>query len=755
VIEWLRRRPAAAGAVGSVLVMAFAWRRFFDGSHSPFTSDIPNYHHPVTAELVRSWADGRIPLWTDRIYFGFPYFADPQTALWYPATLLVAGLGPAVLALLGTVGLVRSHGGDGADGVAGGTGATGWAAGWAAGLTIALSGYFAHEAQHPGLFAILTWIPCWLWSTHALFLRASPGRVAAAALVVAMMIFAGTLQVLFGALIAYAFYVSGLAADTLRERGLRETSRVLAGVAAAQMLGVALAAVSLLPAVAHLSHTARSLGMAYDFGSMGSVYPLQLLGAFAPAVAAQLPRGEVGFDGASLYLGALALPLALVGLFTARRSLAIALGLAVALLAWLAVGRHASLHPFLYEALPSTVGGLRGVGRAIGPAGVFVALLAGIGLQGLGEGESRGRRLLGGILALGLAFQMWVFATAPAATSGATFGSALVLAAALALWLSSRRSPHLLRTGLAVLVTLDLLAFGALDGVLAANPPAPTRAEVAGRLPALADIARDSAGVPEGRVLLEGFGPRNLPLVGGFDGVGGYNPLVMLQYLDFTNLANHGRPFPRTPLARFVHHLQPQRADSALFDAASIRYVLTTTPIATEGLEPIGGYPGSPSLQRPTYLYENVDALPRAYLAYRTQHTSGPEEYATVLGDGFDGRHTTVVEGEAPVLDGPATITPVKRVAERPEVLHFDVAPERPALLVVTDTWYPGWRAWVDGVESPVFRANAHFRGVAVPAGASRVDLRFEPWTFRTGATISTAALLIILGLIGGAVLKN
>ncbi len=89
----LQRRPEVASIGLSILALGLAWRRFLDGRNSPFTLDIYHNHYPMTRELVRSWSEGRIPLWTDRVYFGFPYFADPQTAAWYPATLLIAVLG--------------------------------------------------------------------------------------------------------------------------------------------------------------------------------------------------------------------------------------------------------------------------------------------------------------------------------------------------------------------------------------------------------------------------------------------------------------------------------------------------------------------------------------------------------------------------------------------------------------------------------------------------------------------------------------
>jgi uncharacterized membrane protein YfhO len=87
----------------------------------------------------------------------------------------------------------------------------------------------------------------------------------------------------------------------------------------------------------------------------------------------------------------------------------------------------------------------------------------------------------------------------------------------------------------------------------------------------------------------------------------------------------------------------------------------------------------------------------------------------------------------------------VEVTRERPEHLRLEVEAERPAVLVVADAWYPGWRAWVDGAETPIFPVNALFRGVAVGAGRHRVEMRFTPWTFRVGAATSAAAAFAIL----------
>lgn len=751
--------------MSSILLIAFAWRSFLGGAHSPFVDDIRHYHHPVTRELMRAWSEARIPLWTDHSYFGFPLFADPQTAMWYPGTLLIAWLGPhwgyvlflvlhSLLAVLGTLGLMRAHG-------------VAWSAAWASGLMVALSGYFAHEAQHPGLFAILCWLPVWLWTTRVLLQRPTAGRVAVAALCVAMMLFAGTLQVMFGALILYGFYVLGLVLDERSEHGWRPALRGLSVAVLAQSLGLCLAAVMLIPAIAHLPLTARVLGMTYEFAAMGSVHPLEMLGLFVNSVEAWLGRGmDFDFAGVSFYQGSLALPLALVGLLATRRRFAIGLAISFALLASLALGRNGWLHPLLYDWFPGAVGGLRGMGRALGPGAVAIAMLAGLGLQQLGEPGDRARRTLAALLAACLGSYAILIWRSPAPVPGSTLGAAIVVlmafllstlpllprpyfawAPALARQLEGLRVGSRLRGGLVALVAFDLIAFGVLDELLDANPPPPETRPVPDAVPELHEIAGGSFGYPGARVMLHGFGPLNLPLLEGVDGVGGYNPLVMLRYLDLVSLINNGRVHKRAPISHFVSGAKPQRFASALFDATSIRFLISNRSEPNRDLRLVKRYTDAYFGEVGASLYENESALPRAYLAYRTQRAADETELAQLLSRGFDGRRSSVVEAEGPSLNGAAGITPVARKSERPELQSFGISPDQPAILVVTDTWYPGWRAWVDDVESPVFRVNALFRGVAVPAGARRVEMRFVPSSFRFGAATSLVAAGVTLAL--------
>jgi uncharacterized membrane protein YfhO len=63
--------------------------------------------------------------------------------------------------------------------------------------------------------------------------------------------------------------------------------------------------------------------------------------------------------------------------------------------------------------------------------------------------------------------------------------------------------------------------------------------------------------------------------------------------------------------------------------------------------------------------------------------------------------------------------------------------------LVLSDTYYPGWRALVDGREQPLVRGDLLFRVVPVPAGQHEVVFRFEPTSIRVGLAITVVALLV------------
>ncbi|HEY9284244.1 MAG TPA: YfhO family protein, partial [Pyrinomonadaceae bacterium] len=89
----------------------------------------------------------------------------------------------------------------------------------------------------------------------------------------------------------------------------------------------------------------------------------------------------------------------------------------------------------------------------------------------------------------------------------------------------------------------------------------------------------------------------------------------------------------------------------------------------------------------------------------------------------------------------------VARVSYGHNRLEVETESETPALLVVSETFYPGWEAEVDGEAAKVFNTNYLLRGVHVPAGRHRVEMRYRAPAARYGAAVSLATLLLLAGL--------
>lgn len=158
-------------------------------------------------------------------------------------------------------------------------------------------------------------------------------------------------------------------------------------------------------------------------------------------------------------------------------------------------------------------------------------------------------------------------------------------------------------------------------------------------------------------------------------------------------------------------------------------------------------------------VFENPRALPRAHVV----PCSGIEiqefqrrAISRVNSPAFDHATMVILDEKIPCpVDRSAAAsagavsqpTEVVQATFNTYVVRADVAV--PSLLVYADTYYEGWRAFVDDREVPIVRANHAFKAVRVDPGQHLVRFVFDPWTFRWGATIALAGLAIVAGLLG------
>jgi uncharacterized membrane protein YfhO len=87
-------------------------------------------------------------------------------------------------------------------------------------------------------------------------------------------------------------------------------------------------------------------------------------------------------------------------------------------------------------------------------------------------------------------------------------------------------------------------------------------------------------------------------------------------------------------------------------------------------------------------------------------------------------------------------------VAYAPEWIAIEATLKAPGYLILSDAWYPGWQATVDGEQATIERANTMFRAIYLPAGQHEVNLNYRPASLRAGIVISAIALL---GLVAAA----
>lgn len=179
-----------------------------------------------------------------------------------------------------------------------------------------------------------------------------------------------------------------------------------------------------------------------------------------------------------------------------------------------------------------------------------------------------------------------------------------------------------------------------------------------------------------------------------------------------------------------------------LLDAASAEFILSSGEIQGPGLAQVES--------GPLRVYRNTQARPRAYLSATTRSWNP--------GDGwpvdFDPARETLIEGEVPPGGSGAAAegsVEIEEYAEERVVLRART--NAPSLLVLTDTWFPGWEASVDRRPVEILRANGAFRAVPVGAGESRVEFRYRPrsWRWGCGMALSGGILLCLFAVLSAA----
>ncbi|MCC7361079.1 MAG: YfhO family protein [Anaerolineales bacterium] len=698
--------------------------------------DLVSFLWPTYSYAAQALRAGRLPLWNHSLYSGAPLVADNQSGLFYPINLLVFLLWPG-LPYLALEALVIFHvwlAGAGAylllrvllaqsDAPA-----PHWARAGAcvAGTAYMFSDVYVTHVGNLNILAVAAWLPWVLLLLEHGLTRRSVGCCAAAGAALGVAALAGHAQLTLIVGAAAAAYGLWRVAAALRRRDWRASAQLAALGLLAVLVAFGLAALSLLPALELTTYTVRArldYAVAAEYslpwqGLAGLVSPL-LFGRGAAAAWGSWPRVELGYAGlAALFLAGLA-PL------RSRPGWPRFL-LALGLFGWLvALGANTPLHRALYTFVPGFAS-LRVPARFVLLPDFALAGLAGYGLARLPLLPRR--RVLGWALALaalGAAVLLGAWLSVPGHAAhlpelrAALLTAGLLLAAALAL--TGLRHLRLAPAFLAALVAADVMALGAWVEVDRSDPT------LGYAHPAVVAFLRSQPGPLRIDNAASAWAPDAAARLGLEDIGGVSNPLGLAAYATYAGaVGSRGSPLYNFLNAQFV-----------LADKGA--------PPGDAGFVPV--FNEDPALD----VYLNTRAQPRVRLVTAVQVvTSGEAAFGALHAPGFNPEQAVILDSTSATVPPPpagpaASAAPtVFYTAYAPEASAVVVRTAAPAYLVYSEVWYPGWRAWVDGVEAPIYRANFAFRAVAVPVGEHTISMRFDPPAWRAGLALTALTLLAL-----------
>jgi len=148
------------------------------------------------------------------------------------------------------------------------------------------------------------------------------------------------------------------------------------------------------------------------------------------------------------------------------------------------------------------------------------------------------------------------------------------------------------------------------------------------------------------------------------------------------------------------------------------------------------------------YLYELVDSVPRAiFVPNAIQSKSGDNEINQILNDSFNPKSEVIIEGiSKDDTSGSGGIA--KIIKDEDNKIFVSVASAKGGWFVLSDTYYPGWVATIDGISTKIYRANYAFRAIKVPAGDHNIVFEYNPTYKSSGFLVSIIGLSVFVVLL-------
>ncbi len=742
--------PAPLGPRAAVLLVAsgflLAFGHLLRGGEVLYRLDLLHYVYPMRELARQCWLNGELPLWNPYVNCGAPLAALGDQSSFGPLSALFL-LGPSALVYAWYLLALQGIGAAGVGWLLRGRGRS-WTAVGVGMLAFGLNGVLVSKHVNPRFIAGMAWLP-WALACHQRALERPVWWLGSAGFL-ALIILGGCPELawLAGLLIGGWSLCAPSGAAGLRAKLLRRLRTTLLGPAAVGLLGLGLAAVQTLPLAEYIAASTRA-GGAGQASAAWALHPARLAEVIVPGLygdiadpggyrgASLLGPGESFPWNATLYAGALVVWLALCAFLGKSRRVPLWERLYYAGASLLCV--LLAMSSPLTDLLPGA-GQFRFAEKfAVGLALTLPALAA-CGYDRLRE--ARGRLALG--LGLGLAALCvglprlgadWI---GPDAAVGGLRAGLSVLGALLVLWGAGR----VRRVSGLVLLALLALDLGLHGRSQYHSMPA---AELPGTPWACAEVQERTADeLPPLRI--QRLPARTaFPLPAPLRHYTAAAHRFQIESLFMNSCVGSGYRvdgFSPGRLARFraFFEARPSRA----LELLSVGWCLSHAEAPPPPAGRLVARQDSTGLR--LYAFDGIP--PRARLAGRVRWMADEEAVGERLGaTDFGLDELALVDparaGQEDALGGGSCTVR----SYRPTEILLEVDSAGPGWLLLSDTWYPGWRAEVDGAPRAVVPGNLLFRALEVPAGKSTVRIFFAPDSLRYGAWLSGLSLALLMAL--------
>ncbi len=738
-----------------VVIIVFFWPistlKSFPYSTDFSSSDLTEINLPFKYVLKQSLAEGRIPWWVDGISSGYPLVAESQIGFFYPINLILFGSLPLVAAFnwtlifhifwaaLGFYLYMRF------------LGVGKWGVLFTA-LAVSLGTTFTFRLKYLNLITALSWLPWALLLAEKFRQRRNLWYAALAGAVFALQILAGHGQMAFVTIVflaAYLFFFVLFAGG----RRLKSLFFVFLFFVVSGLVSLGLSAVQVLPARELVEYSWRSGGMSFLDATVSSFYPRNFLNLAWPFIWGNPAKGTFLYQ-----------PMEIIEWWGIFWETAVYSGLLTIFLAiagwWIVLKKRREKAK---ESFPNF------------PYLGIVYVFAGVGLVGV-------------LLALGkfVIFYQWLFEFVPGFAYFRVPSRFIVfLVIALAVWAGLsfdifykflQKKKGLFLANLAAIVCLLLLVgdlylvnknyTAYIDAAEWLSPP-----EVTAYLQGEKNNFRITS-LDEGYSffvwLLQARGwwydqqifinnrnvmPPNSQLLWDLQAE---DDLFALKFKRHWRLLETSKELGiRPPLYRLnfpkESRIELTEGYQKVLGIQNIKYILTFFNITNL---PQVGQVDFDNLMLPLRVYLNPYFVPRAYLVFSwedlsTDNSLERDKYLIkrMMADDFLPGQMAIVENK----DMPAW----QRQAEpRGEVeidkwqsgyIELQAEIDRPALLVVSNSYYPGWQARVNGQSVEIVRTNYIYQGIFLPPGRHKIEFVYQPTYGRVGMVISLSTLALLV----------